>query len=160
LDRRPPESWRVEPSGIIGGRDAMTCERVLVLTGPRPDSRGTPEQRRLADLVTAAAGRWQEARWTVASLDGEPVTRPDDLGDAGVEAVTAAESWESWLAGRRYHYGVVAVADSRWSEGPLHAALEATQPQAARIPVGDSVDLDAVAADLGRSRSGIPVKVR
>lgn len=160
LDRRPPESWRAEPSGIIGGRDAMTCERVLVLTGPRPDAQGTPEQRRLADLVTAAAKRWPDARWTVASLDGDPVTRTDDLGDAGIEAVTAAESWETWLAGRRYHYGIVAVANSRWTDGPLHAALEATQPQAARIQGADSVDLDAVAAELGRPRSGIPVKVR
>ncbi|HEY6468805.1 MAG TPA: glycosyltransferase family 2 protein [Candidatus Dormibacteraeota bacterium] len=160
LDRRPPESWRVEPAGIIGGRDAMTCERILVLTGPRPDAQGTPEQRRLADLVTAAAGRWPDARWTVASLDGEPVTRPDDLGDAGIEAVTAAESWDTWLAGRRYHYGIVAVADPRWTDGPLHAALEATQPQAARIQVGDSVDLGELASELGRSRSGIPVKVR
>ncbi len=42
LDRRPPESWRVEPSAIVGGRDAITCERILVLTGPRPDARRDP----------------------------------------------------------------------------------------------------------------------
>ena len=78
----------------IGGRDAMTCERILVLTGPRPDAAGTPEQRRLHTLVVAAARRWPRARWTVASLDGEPVTRPDDLSDAGIEAVTGAPSWE------------------------------------------------------------------
>ncbi len=94
LDRRPPESWRVEPSAIVGGRDAMTCERILVLTGPRPDATGTPEQRRLHSVVDAAARRWPEARWTVASLDGEPVTRPDAMGDAGIEAVTAADSWD------------------------------------------------------------------
>jgi GT2 family glycosyltransferase len=47
LDRRPPESWRVEPSAIAGGRDAITCERILVLGGPRPDAGGTLEQRRL-----------------------------------------------------------------------------------------------------------------
>ena len=64
LDRRPPESWRVEPSGIVGGRDALTCERILVLTGPRPDAAGTPEQRRLHGLITAAARRWPDARWT------------------------------------------------------------------------------------------------
>ncbi len=156
LDRRPPESWRVEPSGIIAGRDAMTCERVLVLTGPRPDAQGTPEQRRLHDLVVAAAARWPEARWTVASLDGEQVTQPGDLGDAGIEAVTGLESWDAWLAGRRYHYGIVAVADSRWSEGLLDAALRATQPQAVRVPVTDSADLGALAADLGRPGSGIP----
>jgi GT2 family glycosyltransferase len=156
LDRRPPESWRVEPSGIVGGRDAMTCERLLVLTGPRPDAMGTPEQRRLHHLVVGAAERWPEARWTVASLDGEPVTRPDDLADAGVEAVTGAESWETWLAGRRYHYGIVAVADSRWTEGLLDGALTATQPQAVRVPVADSADLGALAAELGRPGSGIP----
>ncbi len=142
LDRRPPESWRVEPSGIVGGRDAMTCERVLVLTGPRPDGQGTAEQRRLHDLVVAAAIRWPEARWTVASLDGEPVTQPDDLADTGIEAVTGAESWDAWLAGRRYHYGIVALADSRWSEGLLETALEGTQPQAVRVPVADSADLE------------------
>ena len=156
LDRRPPESRRVEASGIVGGRDAMTCERVLVLTGPRPDAEGTPGQRRLHGLVTAAAKRWPDVRWTVASIDGERVTRPDELGDAGIEAVTAAESWAGWLAGRRHHYGILAVADSRWSEGSLHAALEGTQPQAVTVSVGDSVDLDAFAADLGRPGSGIP----
>ena len=67
----------------------MTCERILVLTGPRPDATGTPEQRRLHAVVDAAARRWPEARWTVGSLDGEPVTRPDAMGDAGIEAVTA-----------------------------------------------------------------------
>jgi len=160
LDRRPPESRRVDPSGIIGGRDALTCERVLVLTGPRPDAGGTPEQRRLRDLVVAAAGRWPDARWTVASLDGEPVTRPDALGDAGIEAFTAADSWEDWLDGRRYHYGIAAVADSRWAEGSLHAALDATQPQAMRVPVADSADLGALAVNLGRPGSGIPAWVR
>jgi hypothetical protein len=156
LDRRPPESRRVEPSGIVGGRDSMTCERVLVLAGPRPDAQGSAEQRRLHDLVTAAAARWPDARWTVASLDGEPVFRPDALGDAGIEAVTAAGSWETWLAGRRYHYGIVAVADERWSEGSLRAAVEGTQPQGLRVSVGDSVDLSALAASLGRPGSGIP----
>jgi hypothetical protein len=89
-----------------------------------------------------------------------PVTRPDALGDAGIEAVTAADSWEDWLAGRRYHYGIVAVADSRWAEGSLHAALDATQPQAMRVPVADSADLGALAANLGRPGSGIPAWVR
>jgi GT2 family glycosyltransferase len=155
LDRRPPESWRVEPSAIAGGRDAITCERILVLTGPRPDITGTPEQRRLHSRITAAARRWPEARWTVASLDGEPVTRPDDLGDAGIEAVTGAASWETWLGGRRYHYGIVALADSRWGEGVLGGLLEATQPQAALVPVVDQVDLGAVASALGRPDPGI-----
>jgi O-antigen biosynthesis protein len=150
LDRRPPESWRVEPSGVLGGRDAMTCERVLVLTGPRPDAQGTLEQRRLHDLINDAARRWPAARWTVASLDGEPVTRTDDLGDGGIEAVTAAPSWEVWLAGRRYHYGIVAISDGRWSDGSLGAALSATQPQAERVSLGDSVDLGALAVALGR----------
>jgi GT2 family glycosyltransferase len=150
LDRRPPETWRLEPSGLLGGRDAMTCERVLMLTGPRPDRRGTPEQRRLHDLISDAARRWPQARWTVASLDGEPVTRTDDLGDAGIEAVTAAPSWDAWLAGRRYHYGVVALSDSRWSEGSKGARLVATQPQAARVSLGDQVDLGALAVSLGR----------
>jgi O-antigen biosynthesis protein len=150
LDRRPPESWRVEPSGVLGGRDAMTCERLLVLTGPRPDAQGTPEQRRLHDLINDAARRWPAARWTVASLDGEPVSRTDALGDAGIEAVTGAPSWDSWLAGRRYHYGIVAVSDARWSEGWLGAEVSATQPQAARVSLGDSVDLGTLAAALGR----------
>lgn len=155
LDRRPPESWRVEPSAIAGGRDAITCERILVLTGPRPDAAGTPEQRRLHLLTTAAARRWPEARWTVASLDGEPVTRPDDLADAGIEAVTGAVSWDAWLAGRRYHYGIVALADSRWGEGVLGHLLDATQPQAVRLPVPDQLDLGAVASALGRPDPGI-----
>ncbi|MFZ0179616.1 MAG: glycosyltransferase family 2 protein [Candidatus Dormiibacterota bacterium] len=155
LDRRPPESWRVEPSAIAGGRDAITCERILVLTGPRPDAAGTPEQRGLHSLITAAARRWPEARWTVASLDGEPVTRPDDLGDAGIEAVTGAASWEAWLRGRRYLYGIVAQADSRWSEGVLGDLLDATQPQAVRVPVADQLDLGAVASALGRPDPGI-----
>ncbi len=155
LDRRPPESWRIEPSALAGGRDAMTCERILVLTGPRPDASGTPEQRRLHALVVAAARRWPDARWTVASLDGEPATRPDDLSDAGIEAVTAPPEWETWLAGRRYHYGVVAMADSRWSQGSLDAAIRATQPQAVRVPVAGEVDLGAVAMALGRNDPGI-----
>jgi O-antigen biosynthesis protein len=150
LDRRPPESWRVEPSGVLGGRDAMTCERVLVLTGSRPDAQGTPAQRRLNDLINSAARRWPAARWTVASLDGEPVTRIDDLGDAGIEAVTAAPSWGAWLAGRKYHYGIVAISDSRWSDGSLGVALSATQPQASRVSFGDSIDLGVLAAALGR----------
>jgi O-antigen biosynthesis protein len=155
LDRRPPESWRVEPSAIAGGRDAITCERILVLTGPRPDAAGTPEQRRLHSLVDAAARRWPDARWTVASLGGEPVTRPDDLGDAGIEAVTGASSWEAWLSGRRHHYGIVAVSDSRWGEGTLGDLLHATQPQAVRVPMADPVDLGALATTLGRPDSGI-----
>lgn len=155
LDRRPPESWRVEPSAIAGGRDAIACERILVLTGPRPDAAGTPEQRRLHSLVDAAVRRWPEARWTVASLDGEPVNRPDDLGDAGIEAVTGAVSWGAWLTGRRYHYGIVAVADSRWGEGGLGDLLHATQPQAVHVPVADGVDLGAVASALGRPDPGI-----
>jgi hypothetical protein len=155
LDRRPPESWRVEPSAIIGGRDAIACERVLLLTGPRPGPDGSPEQRRLHSLVDAAARRWPKARWTVASLDGEAVTRPDGLGDAGVEAVTGSASWDAWLTGRRYHYGVVALADSRWSEGELGDLLSATQPQAVRIPATDRLDLGAVASALGRPDPGI-----
>ncbi len=145
LDRRPPESRRVEPSGVLGGRDAMTCERVLVLTGPRPDAEGTAEQRRLDRLIMDAARRWPKVRWTVASIDGRPVTRPDELGDAGVEAVTGEASWDDWLAGRRYHYGIVAVADPRWSDGPLDTALRATQPQAVRVPLADPVELGALA---------------
>jgi GT2 family glycosyltransferase len=156
LDRRPPESWRAEPSAIIGGRDALTCERILLLTGPRPEAGGTAEQRRLHSLVIAAALRWPAARWTVASLDGEPVTRPDDLSDAGIEAVTGA-SWEGWLTGRRHHYGIVAVADSRWNEGALGGFLRATQPQAVHIPVADQVELGALAVSLGRPDPGIRV---
>jgi hypothetical protein len=131
-----------------------------MLTGPRPDAAGTPEQRRLHSLIQAAARRWPEARWTVASLDGTPATRPDDLSDAGIEAVTGAPSWEQWLAGRRYHYGVVAVADGRWTEGGLRDMVSATQPQAVRVPVADRVDLGAVAAALGRPDPGIPAYVR
>ena len=155
LDRRPPESWRVEPTAIAGGRDAMTCERVLVLTGPRPDAAGTAEQRRLHSLVGDAARRWSEARWTVASLDGEPVTRPDAMGDAGIEAVTAVDSWDEWLAGRRYHYGIVALADPRWETSPLGALLEASQPQAVRVSMTERVDLGATAIALGRPDPGI-----
>ncbi len=155
LDRRPPESWRVEPSALVGGRDAMTCERILVLTGPRPDASGTPEQRRLAAKVEEAARRWPGARWTVASLDGAAVTRPDDLSDTGVEAVTGIPSWETWLAGRRYHYGIVAVADSRWTEGALDGAIGTTQPQAVRIPMASDADLGALARAFGRPDPGI-----
>jgi GT2 family glycosyltransferase len=156
LDRRPPESWRVDPSAIAGGRDALTCERILVLAGPRPDATGTPEQRRLNSVIDAAASRWPNARWTVASLDGTPVTQPDDLGDAGIETVTGAASWEQWLTGRRYHYGVIAVADARWNGGELSAHVDATQPQAARVTVPDRVDLGAMASKLGRPDPGIP----
>jgi GT2 family glycosyltransferase len=138
--------WR----SVLAGRDAMACERVLVLTGPRPDPRGTAEQRRLHDLIRAAAVRWPKARWTVASIDGGPVPEPDELGDAGIEAVTGAGSWEDWLAGRRYHYGIVAVNDSRWGGGPLGAAIGATQPQAVQVLLADSADLGELAASLGR----------
>jgi GT2 family glycosyltransferase len=155
LDRRPPESWRVEPSAIAGGRDAITCERILVLSGPRPDAGGTPEQRRLHSLVIAAARRWPDARWTVASLDGDPVARPDDLSDAGIEAVTGGASWEAWFAGRRYHYGIVAVADSRWDEGALHGLMTAAQPQAVRVQVPGDAELGALAKVLGRPDPGI-----
>ncbi len=154
-DRRPPESWRVEPSAIAGGRDALACERVLVLTGPRPEAGGTAEQRRTYSLIETGARRWPDARWTVASLDGEPVMRPDDLGDAGIEAVTSAVSWEAWLMGRRYHYGIVAVADSRWNDGQLGDLLRVTQPQAIRVPVTDRVELGALARTLGRPDPGI-----
>jgi GT2 family glycosyltransferase len=156
LDRRPPESWRVEPSGIIGGRDALTCERILVLTGARPDGAGSPEQRRIDRLLNAAAQRWPEARWTVASLDGTPVARPDDLSDAGIEAVTAASSWDQWLMGRRFHYGVIAVADPRWTVGALGDVLGATQPQAVRVQAADGLELGALARALGRPDPGIP----
>jgi hypothetical protein len=156
LDRRPPESWRVEPSAIVGGRDTLTCERILVLTGPRPDAAGSPEQRRIDALIRAMARRWPAARWTVASLDGRPVTKPDDLSDAGIEAVTAAPSWDQWLTGRRYHYGVIAVADPRWAEGELSDLLDATQPQAVRVPAADHVELEAIASALGRPDPGIP----
>jgi len=151
LDRRPPESRRVEPSGVLGGRDAMTSERVLVLTGPRPDAQGTAEQRRLRDLIGDAARHWPSARWTVASIDGEPVSRVDDLGDAGIEAVTGAPNWDTWLSGRRYHYGIVAIGDARWGEGSLEAALSATQPQAVRVQLGASADLEALSASLGQA---------
>ncbi|MHB8488368.1 MAG: glycosyltransferase family 2 protein [Candidatus Dormibacteria bacterium] len=160
LDRRPPESWRVEPSAIVGGRDATACERVLVLTGPRPDADGTTEQRHLHSVVDAAARRWPQARWTVASLDGAPVTRPSALGDTGIEAVTGAFSWEAWLTGRRYHYGIVALADSRWGEGQLEGMLSSTQPQAVRVPVTEAVDLGAMASALGRPDPGIRASVR
>jgi GT2 family glycosyltransferase len=155
LDRRPPESWRVEPSAIAGGRDAITCERILVLGGPRPDAGGTLEQRRLHSLVVAAARRWPDARWTVASLDGDPVAKPDDLSDAGIEAVTGGASWEAWFAGRRYHYGIVAVADSRWDEGALHGLMSAAQPQAVRVQVTGDAELGALARVLGRPDPGI-----
>jgi GT2 family glycosyltransferase len=160
LDRRPPESWRAEPSAIVGGRDVLACERILVLTGPRPDSAGTPEQQRLSAIVEAAARRWPAARWTVASLDGEPVSKPDGLADTGIEAVTGAASWDAWLAGRRHHYGIVAVADSRWNEGALGDLLSATQPQAVRVAVGDQVDLGALASALGGPDPGIRPWVR
>jgi len=160
LDRRPPESWHVEPSGIIGGRDAISCERILVLTGPRPDRAGTPKQRRLAAFLGVAVRRWPAARWTVASLDGEPVSRPDELADAGIEAVTAAPSWDAWLTGRRHHYGIIAVADPRWNEGALGDLLSATQPQAVRAAVEDQVDPGALASALGRPDPGIRPWVR
>jgi hypothetical protein len=134
----------------------LTCERILVLTGPRPEAAGSPEQRCLDGLINAAARRWPDARWTVASLDGTPVTRPDDLGDAGIEAVTAAPSWEQWLTGRRYHYGVIAVADPRWTEGELGDVLKATQPQAVTVPAAEHVELGAIATALGRPDPGIP----
>jgi len=95
-------------------------------------------------------------RWPLTGCSLKEIVWPDDLADAGVEAVTGAESWEAWLAGRRYHYGIIAVADSRWSEGLLDDALTATQPQAVRVPVADSADLGALAAELGRPGSGIP----
>jgi len=160
LDRRPPESRRVDPSALLGGRDAMTCERVLVLTGPRPAADGSTEQRRLHAVLTGAAERWPAARWTVASLDGDPVMQPDSLGDAGIEAVTAASSWDEELSARRYHYGIVAVADPRWSEGSLGAAVSRTQPQAMRLPLEETADLAGLAARLGRPDSGIPTPVR
>ena len=124
---------RSAPTGELAGRAERHRRRPRrddLRAGARADGaatrrgRGRAEQRRLHDLVVAAASRWPEARWTVASLDGEPVTQPDDLGDAGIEAVTGAESWDAWLAGRRYHYGIVAVADSRWSEGLLGRRVE------------------------------------
>jgi GT2 family glycosyltransferase len=160
LDRRPPESWRVEPSAILGGRDAATCERVLVLTGSRPDAQGDDEQQRLHQLLVDAARRWPKARWTVASLDGDRATRPDALSDAGVEVVTAADSWEDWLTERRYHYGIVAIGDSRWEQGRIGATLTAMQSQAARIQVTNTIDLGTVAATLGRPDPGIPAFVR
>ena len=83
------------------------------------------------------------------------MTRPDDLGDAGIEAVTGAASWEAWLSGRRHHYGIVAVAESRWGEGTLGDLLQATQPQAVRVPAADPVDLGALATTLGRPDPGI-----
>jgi hypothetical protein len=91
----------------------------------------------------------------VSSLDGAAATRPDALGDAGIEAVTGVPSWEAWLAGRRYHYGIVAVADSRWSEGALDGAIGASQPQAVRIPVASDADLGALARAFGRPDPGI-----
>ena len=100
----------------------MTCERILILTGPRPDAEGTPEQRRLHTLA---------------------------------EAVSGATSWEDWLSGRRYHYGIVATADSRWSEGTLNEAISASQPQAVRIALAGEVDLGAIASALGRPDPGI-----
>jgi O-antigen biosynthesis protein len=160
LDRRPPESWRVEPSAILGGRDAGTCERVLVLTGRRPDPQGTGDQQRLCALLVDASRRWPKARWTVASLDGEPVTRPDELSDAGIEAVTSVGSWEDWLSERRFHYGIVAIADSRWEAGRIGVTLTAMQSQAARIQVDNTVDLGTVAAALGRPDPGIRAFVR
>ena len=69
--------------------------------------------------------------------------------------MTGAASWEAWLAGRRYHYGIVALADSRWGEGMLGGLLDATQPQAVRVPVADQLDLGAVASALGRPDPGI-----
>ena len=38
--------------------------------------------------------------------------------------MTGAPSWEAWLTGRRFHYGIVALADSRWGEGELGDELE------------------------------------
>ena len=77
------------------------------------------------------------------------------MGDAGIEAVTAVDSWDEWLAGRRYHYGIVALADPRWETGPLGALLEATQPQAVRVSMTERVDLGATAIALGRPDPGI-----
>lgn len=137
LDRRPPESWYAEPSAVLGGRDAMTCERVLVLTAGLPARDGYEKTGSLFAFLTAAAARWPNARWTVAALDSAGGTQPRALGDAGIEAICGESTWLGWLHDRRFHYGHVLVSENRWRVGELGAALRQSQPQAPLVSLGD-----------------------
>jgi hypothetical protein len=98
-----------------------------------PIQRG-PSDRAWNVLLRDALERWPGLRMTVITLASRlPELEVASLQDAGVEVAFGQGDWETWLRGRRHHYGVIVVVDGASS---LDAALSATQPLAYRATVG------------------------
>lgn len=136
LKARPYPPLAGDRRRTLAARDACATARLLVLAQepPRPGSAGDAllaELRRelpLARLTLASPGGW------TAELD--------PLLARGIEVQAGVEDWDAWLGERLFGF------DAVFGELPaLAAALQRTQPQAARIgPASGPALRDALAA--------------
>ena len=120
----------------LAARDACATARLLVLVEepPRPGSAGH-------ELLAELRRELPRVRLTLA-LQGDWVPELDSLLALGIEVEARTAVWDAWLRERRFSF------DAVFGElQPLAAALQHTQPQAARIGlVSGSALRDALAA--------------
>jgi len=136
LATRPYPPLAGDRRRTIASRDACATARLLVVAQapPRPGSAGH-------DLLAELRRELPGARLTLA-LQGDWTPELDPLLDLGVEVEARTAGWDAWLGERLFGFDAV-FGDLP----PLDAALQRTQPQAARIgPVSGPALRDALAA--------------
>lgn len=144
LIRRPPESYYRDPVAVIGGRDAMSAERLLLVSSSVPAARGPEDDGRLYRVVGEIAAAWPQFRVTLVARDpGDALAHARALRDGGVEVVWGEPDWAAWLERRRHHYGLVVDLAGATNGDVLEVALRRTQPQARRVTMPDLPPVDA-----------------
>jgi O-antigen biosynthesis protein len=130
LQRRTDLPEDRDPVRMIGARDLLATERLLVTAAgvPRPD--GDIAERRLVQLVHALVDNWPRARVTLAAGEGSS-TAASALMSRGVEVDPAVGDWRRWLDERRHHYGTVILVDG--ADDDVAEALRRSQPQALTV---------------------------
>jgi len=116
-----------DPVRMIGARDLMATERVLVVTRRVPELEAGAADAGLAHLVDAIRQAWPSSRVTVGAESGSEKAALAMMR-RGIEVDAAVSDWASWLDARRHHYSV-GVVDDRMSAG-VAVPLRRSQPQA------------------------------
>lgn len=122
LAGRPASFVNASEQAVIAARDAVATPRLLVCSGA--DEPGA------AALVGSLLDCWPDGRLTWVT-DARPARGgdPSDWLARGVEVLDQADV--GWLNDRLFHYD--AIIQGAQSGASLRAALERTQPQAARV---------------------------
>jgi GT2 family glycosyltransferase len=123
------------PHRLFALRDALAPDRLLVI-----EERGPQAAPLLAELAALPT-----TRVTVLIRGEAPAVAWEPLLRAGIEVATT-DDVERWLAGRRYHYSVVAAG----ADVPA-PVIRRWQPQAELMPLDGAPDL--LAGALGAIRA-------